>query len=504
MQPVHMEEYLRRAASRWPDKCALRDKSGELTYAEYYAKACSAASLILARTNGAHRAPIFVCVSRSIQPAVLFLAVAMSGNFYVPIDPALPEQRRNDMANVIHPALCLAVDDAPAPVFDGVQTVSYTEACAFTPDDAALKSAAAKAMDTDPLCCIFTSGSTGIPKGVCKSHRAYLDMTETFSEVFPLDGDTVFGNQAPFDFDVSAKDIYLALRHGATLTVLERMLFSFPVRLIERLNDWGVNTLIWAVSAMKLMAELEAFEEAVPAQLRLVMFSGELMPPAVLTAWQQAAPEASFVNLYGPTEIAYNCTYHIADHSYSADERIPIGRPFANTSVFLLKDGIQVTAPGERGELCIAGGCLALGYYGDPERTAAAFCQSPLQDKWPERIYRTGDLAAYNEAGELVFHGRADTQIKHMGHRIELAEIELAAQADTGLAYVCCLFDPKKDRIWLFYQAEDDRRRELTAAIKRRLPDYMLPSRFVRLDEMPANRTGKIDRMRLRQTYIDT
>ena len=501
MQPVHIEEFLRRAAALQPEKCALRDKSGMLSYAEYYARARSAASLILAKTCGAKNAPVFVGVTRSLQPAVLFLAVALSGNFYVPVDPTLPQKRLADMQAVVQPVLCLTADDASALELEGVQTVGYAEACAFPENDAALQAAAKQAKDTDPLCCIFTSGSTGVPKAVCKTHRAYLDMLETFVSTFPLTKDSVFGNQAPFDFDVSAKDVYLALRLGATVTVLERMLFSFPIRLIERLNDWGVNTLIWAVSAMKLPVELEAFEEAKPAHLRLVMFSGEILPPAVLFSWQQAAPTATFVNLYGPTEIAFNCTYHVVDGTETAGEILPIGTPFANMDVFLWQDGAEVTAPLKRGEILIAGSLLALGYCNDPERTNAAFVPDPRGGEG--RVYRTGDLASYNARGELVFHGRADTQVKHQGHRVELAEIELAAQEESGLAYVCCLFDAKKDRIWLFYQSETDRKRELAAAIKARLPDYMMPARFVRLDAMPANRTGKIDRLQLRKEFIE-
>ena len=503
MNPVHVEEYLKNSALRWPEKIALRDKAQTLTYGELYDRARSAASLICAKTGTARRQPVFVCITRSIQPIVLFLAAAISGNCYVPIDLSLPKPRLLEMARVIRPALCLTTERCGTPCFEELETVSYEEACGWPVDQKTLEARAALAMDTDPLYCIFTSGSTGIPKAVCVAHRSVIDMAEAFSEAFPLDGDTVFGNQAPFDFDVSVKDIYLTLRHGATLAVLERMLFSFPIRLLERINEWKVNTLIWAVSAMKLTVDLKALDMVQPQGLRLVMFSGEVMPPTVLARWREAAPEALYVNLYGPTEITCNCTYHILRRSYGPEEVIPIGKPFRNTGLFLLGEGGTVTEPGQIGEICVSGTCLALGYYNDPERTAAAFCQNPLQHLWPERIYRTGDLACLDEAGDLLFRGRADTQIKHMGHRIEMAEIEGAALAGTDLTYVCCLFDQEADKLWLFYQDQKDRQPELQKLLRASLPSYMLPARYVRLDRMPANRTGKIDRLELRRSYMN-
>lgn len=504
MLPVHVEEYLYASAARLPEKIALRDKSTALSYAELQDRVRRAASLICARTGGARRQPIFVCITRSIQSVVLFLAAAVSGNCYVPVDLSLPRQRLQDMARVIRPALCLTTDRCGTLCFEDLETVSYAEACAYPVNDAVLARQASLALDTDPLYCIFTSGSTGVPKAVCVAHRSVIDMAEAFTAAFPLDEDAVFGNQAPFDFDVSVKDIYLSLKHGGSLAVLERMLFSFPIRLIQRINEWGVNTLIWAVSAMKLTVELKAFEVVRPEGLRLVMFSGEVMPAGVLACWQEAAPEAMYVNLYGPTEITCNCCYHIVRRRCEPQELIPIGRPFRNSCVFLLGENGLITGPGQIGEICVSGSCLALGYYNDPERTAAAFCQSPLQSLWPERIYRTGDLASYTDSGLLLFHGRADTQIKYMGHRIELGEIEAAAQAGTDLNYLCCLYDQAAEKLWLFYQAAEDRQAELSAALKERLPAYMLPAFYIRLDRMPENRTGKIDRLQLRRTYLET
>lgn len=360
----------------------------------------------------------------------------------------------------------------------------------------------AEALDTDPLYCIFTSGSTGVPKGVLVSHRSVIDMAEQFTGAFGLGPDNIYGNQAPFDFDVSVKDIFLAAKNGGTVEILEKALFSMPKRLIERMEERRVNTVIWSVSAMKILSALKTFDVILPRHLKLVMFSGEALPCKVLNDWMNHLPEARFVNLYGPTEITCNCTYYEIDRPFADTDAIPIGKPFRNTGILLLDGEEPVTEPGRTGEICVTGTCLALGYYRNKERTAAAFCQNPAQTFWPERIYRTGDLGAWNDRGELMFLGRADSQVKHMGFRIELGEIEVAANAIGGVTSACCLYDHGREQLCLFYQGPEKMDREVIMALKAALPRFMVPSRLYYFEKLPENRTGKIDRAALRQTYI--
>ena len=359
-----------------------------------------------------------------------------------------------------------------------------------------------EALDTDPLYCIFTSGSTGVPKGVLVSHRSVIDMAEQFTGAFGLGPDNIYGNQAPFDFDVSVKDIFLAAKNGGTVEILEKALFSMPKRLIERMEERRVNTVIWSVSAMKILSALKTFDVILPRHLKLVMFSGEALPCKVLNDWMNHLPEARFVNLYGPTEITCNCTYYEIDRPFADTDAIPIGKPFRNTGILLLDGEEPVTEPGRTGEICVTGTCLALGYYRNKERTAAAFCQTPAQAFGPEWIYRTGDLGAGNDRGELMFLGRADSQVKHMGFRIELGEIEVAANAIGGVTSACCLYDHGREQLCLFYQGPEKMDREVIMALKAALPRFMMPSRLYYFEKLPENRTGKIDRAALRQTYI--
>jgi len=495
--------YLQNTAARFPEKTAFADQQLDLTYRQLWELAGRAGGAISRRLAGRRREPVFVCIGRNAASAASFFAVAASGNFYVPIDPDLPDRRLQDIFETMRPRLVVTTDEnTRALPFHEADVVSLRELAEEPADEELLQTIFEAALDTDPLYCIFTSGSTGVPKGVLVSHRSVIDMAEQFTDVFELDSENIYGNQAPFDFDVSVKDIYLAVRNGGTVQILEKALFSQPKLLIQRMEERKVNTAIWSVSAMKILSALKTFDVILPKHLRLVMFSGETLPCKVLNDWSNHLPGVRFVNLYGPTEITCNCTYYKIDRRFADTDAIPIGRPFRNTGLLLLDGDTPVTEPGQAGEICITGTCLALGYYRNPERTAAAFCQNPLQDAWPEKMYRTGDLGSWNARGELMFIGRADSQVKYMGFRIELGEIETAANAVEGVTSACCLYDHQRERLWLFYQGPEQIDRELVGKLKEVLPRAMVPTRLRYLKQLPENRTGKIDRAALLREYI--
>ena len=251
-----------------------------------------------------------------------------------------------------------------------------------------------------------------------------------------------------------------------------------------------------------MTAAMKGLDKGVPPHLKKIMFSGEVMPVKVLNYWREKLPEAMFVNLYGPTEITCNCTYYIVDREFTAGEALPIGKAFPNTEILLLNQENRLCQEGEEGEICVRGSSLALGYYREQELTQRAFCQNPLNHSFPELIYRTGDLGRLVD-GELFYSGRRDFQIKHMGHRIELGEIE---QAMDALGYVersCCIYDNVKEKIWLFYQAEEECGKQIAADLQKYLPKYMCPNRYMYLEGLPLNKNGKIDRRRIREEYLE-
>jgi non-ribosomal peptide synthetase component F len=320
---------------------------------------------------------------------------------------------------------------------------------------------------------------------------------EYFPALFHITKEDVIGNQAPFDFDVSVKDIYSTLNVGATMVIIPKKLFSMPARLLDYLCDHQVTTLIWAVSALCLVSQLKGFTYKVPALVSKVLFSGEAMPVKQLNIWRKYLPDASYVNLYGPTEITCNCTYYEIDREFTDDEKLPIGKPFPNEKVFLLDENDkQVTQNGILGELCVAGTALALGYYKNPGQTKRAFVQNPLNPHYPELIYRTGDLAFYDEYNKLYFAGRKDFQIKHMGHRIELEEIEMALNGYSLIERACCVFDAQKNKITAFYVGTMEGK-EISGKMRETLPVYMIPTVFHSLPELPITANGKVDRKKL-------
>ena len=284
------------------------------------------------------------------------------------------------------------------------------------------------------------------------------------------------------------------------MQIIPRVYFSKPAMLMDYLSDSNVTVLIWAASAMCFVSIMNGFGHKIPEKVRKVMFSGEVLPIKHLNVWKNYLPNAEFVNLYGPTEITCNCTYYVLPNkAYSEDEILPIGKPFPNEKVFLLdEENRLVTKTGVQGEICVAGTALALGYYNDFERTNQSFVQNPLNSSYHERIYRTGDLGRYDEDGNLFYISRKDFQIKHLGHRIELGEIEAVTTAKSGVSRVCCLYDDEKKRILMFYTGEREKL-DLIKELRTALPPFMLPNSVVRLDDMPLNKNGKIDRNALKE-----
>ena len=487
---MNITEYLDLAAEKFPDKIALSDKSRAFDYRTLLNRVNSVSAFLFEKIGTGKS--VLVGISRSVESVVLFLGVAKSGNFFVPVDFSLPAGRITQMKETVSPSACLLANERAKVPFSDIPVYPGTEAMSFECDGFE-----AVGGGNDPLYCIFTAGSTGIPKGVLKSHKSVEIMTECFSREFGFDSERIFGNQCPFDFDVSYKDIFSTIRNGAELHILEKTLFSFPTMLTERLNERKINTLLWSVSAMKIASSLGAFSEGAPKYIKQVMFSGEVMPTGVLSDWRKNCPDAEFVNLYGPTEIAYNCTFYRVKGEYTG--ALPAGKAFDGTEVFLFDKG-EITSPGITGEIYIKSPGLARGYYKYREKTAASFPNDPRTGEG--RVYKTGDNGAWNENGELVFKGRKDWQIKHMGHRIELSEVETAASNLGYLGSLCCIFDKERDVICLFHEGAEDKKAEISKDLRRVLPSYMIPTDIRAVKEMPKTRTGKIDRNAVAREYL--
>ncbi|MBQ7707946.1 MAG: amino acid adenylation domain-containing protein [Lachnospiraceae bacterium] len=491
-------DYLNNSAEKYSDKIAIIEEDKNITYSKFNDRCKRVGSFLGARSF--FNEPIIMFMDKGIDTLTAFFGAVYAGCFYCLANPELPKNRLSSIKEVLSSRAVITDDEhmeLAKEIFEDLEVYNIKDLKESEIDDKILAKAYEKHIDTDPLYINFTSGSTGVPKGVTIAHRSVIEFIDIFTKTFDFKNEDIIANQAPFDFDVSVKDIYSAIKMGATLVVVPKKYFSNPASLLDYICDNKVTTLTWAVSALCLVTTFHGLSYKVPETVEKVLFSGEVMPVKHLNQWMEHLPDTTFVNLYGPTEITCNCTYHVIERDREYDGKIPIGRAFPNERVFLMtEDGQIINAPNEAGEICIAGTSVGLGYYNNDEQTDKAFALNPNVKGYRERIYKTGDLAYYNEAGELIFNGRKDFQIKYQGHRIELEEVDKAIMEVDGVIRCCTIFDEEKSKLYAFYIGEMDKK-ELNAKLRETMPVYMMPTFLIQRDEFPMTKNGKIDRKKL-------
>lgn len=498
MIQTNILEYLEKTVKEVPDKTAYTDGKHGLTFAEVFRYSRAIGSYL--SREGFYREPVVIYMKKSPEAVAAFYGAVYGRCFYVPFDEEMPEYRVSLILETLKPRLMICdayTEKKLAKIGFSGRTLRFEDAVKTEIRDEKLAEIREASMDTDPIYIVFTSGSTGVPKGVAACHRSVLDYVENLSKVLGFNRETVFGNQSPLYFDACLKELYPTMMFGATTYLVPKSLFMFPVKLVEYLNENHINTVCWVVSALTMISSMGTFDKVVPKYLHTVAFGSEVFPIKQFNLWRHALPEAQFTNLYGPTECTGMSCYYRVNREFGPDDVIPIGRPFKNTEILLLNDEDQPAGEGETGEICIRGTCVTLGYYRNPEKTKEVFVQNPLNDCYPELIYRTGDIGRYNEFGELVFVSRKDHQIKHMGHRIELGEIEVHVNQMAGIRMSCCVYDKEREKIVLFYVG-DAEGKDIIKALKEKLPRYMIPNLVEKIEEMPFTANGKLNRMELK------
>ena len=510
---INIIEMLEKSAEVYGDKTAYSDPYKEISFKDLLdmaKKTATQLAYIKGRDCLKPESAMTFYMEKSVDALIVMFAGMYLGDFYSFIDIRQTKNRAESIISVLDPEFIIT-DEINYSILNDLSLSDKNRKGIVLIEDL-LKEAKNKKADEEflagirkyfydkmPLYVNFTSGSTGVPKGVVVGHASVIEFINEFTSVFTITDEDVLANQAPFDFDVSVKDIYSGLKTGARVALIPREYFSNPSVLMDYLYDNRVTVLIWAVSAMCFVSIMNGLEYKTPETIKKVMFSGELMPVKQLNKWKKYLPDAMYVNLYGPTEITCNCTYHIIDREYEKDEIIPIGIPFRNEKVFLLDDeDKEIITHGIEGEICVSGSCLALGYYREPEKTSKVFVQNPLNNRFAETIYRTGDLGKYDDTGVLFYTSRKDFQIKHMGQRIELSDIDVSAMSVDGVSRACSIYDSKHKKIILFYTGDIDKE-NLSLCIKEKLPPFMLPSKTIKLEDFPLNKNGKIDRGILEQ-----
>lgn len=501
---INLIEYLKETVNTHPNKIAIDDNVAVVSFLELDKISDRIASEISFKNNTL-RAPVAVFMPKNSWAVISFVGVFKSGNFYVPLDTKSPKERLSKILDTLNPAVIITDTEHKVKltelgykreiiVLEDVITNVLDEN-----DINKLKTIASQVIDLDPIYAIFTSGSTGNPKGVLISHKGVFDFIEWAIETYSITEKDIIGNQVPFYFDVSTLDIYLMLVTGATLHIIPENRFSFPIKLIEYINENKINFVIWVPSVLNNVSNFDAFATIKPRFLNKILFAGEVMPNKHLNYWRKNYPSALYSNLYGPTEVTVIATFYIVDRFFKDDESLPIGKPCKNIQTLILTDDGKLVNKGELGELCVRGSSLAFGYYNDTEKTNLAFVQNPLHNLYPDIIYKTGDLVFENDFEEIIFVGRKDSQIKHLGYRIELGEIETAILGIEGVRNTFVFYDEINKKIVSFFiskKSNNEIRKELTCV----LPKYMIPTKWINLEEFPLNANGKIDRKELKNS----
>ena len=490
-------DYLEEDSIKYKDKTAVIYEDKSLTYNELNELSKKGGSYFIDKGLFNELIPVFM--DKNIDTLISFFSSIYAGCYYSLINPEFPKNRIMDIIDTINPKYIITDSshmDLAKEYFDGINIVNIEDLKNYKINEEGIKKIKEKHIDIDPLYVNFTSGTTGIPKGVIISHRSVIDFIDKFTTLFNFKEEDIIANQAPFDFDVSVKDIYSSIKMGATLVLIPKSYFSNPTLLLDYLCNNNVTTMTWAVSALCLITTFHGLDYKVPDKVNKIIFSGEVMPIKHLNIWMEKLPNTTFINVYGPTEITCNCTYYIIDKNKEYD-KLPIGKPFPNERVILLDENDnEITDINKVGQICVIGTCLSLGYFNNKTQTDNAFKLNLNQTNYNETIYHTGDLAYYNEDYDLVFNGRKDFQIKYLGHRIELEEIDKAIMKCNEVIRCCSIFDEEKSKLYAFYVGNIEKS-DLRNKLKEILPVYMIPTSIIKLDELPLNKNGKIDRKKL-------
>lgn len=483
---------------KYPDKIAFVDSKRSITFIQMREEARNVSEKL--RFLGESPVPVAIYMQKSIEAIITMLGTLYSGHFYSPIDPEMPVSRIALIFDVLSPAVVLTTKELESPAkLLFTDTLVYED---IVSEKTSFSSHNSLSNETQLLYVLFTSGSTGVPKGVMVREHSVLNYMNWLSKTFHFSEDTCIGNQAPLYFDSSVFDIFPSFVFGATVHLCDKSMFTEPLELLNYLGKNKINTIAWVPSVFQFLVKFKAFElVSLDETLKFVAFGGAIMPTKTLNALINYLPSSIFVNLYGPTETTVDCCSHIITEEIPENETVPIGFPIDNVQLWVVdSEGQRITEPGQTGELCVSGACLASGYYKNEDITNEVFVKNPFHETTPQVMYKTGDLVQYHPNGALLYIARKDQQIKYLGHRIELEEIEAACLRIEHIHQCACLYDTQKNRIVLFTDANISKK-HIKDQLKLFLPRYMQPHSIVILKELPLNLSGKIDKNKLLEMF---
>ena len=499
---INLIELFEETADKYPHKIAVIDKDRDITFCGLRDKAMTLAQKIINGGIGQNK-PVAVFLDKSIESVFANLGIIYSGNFYMNLDIKTPAERISNILKLVEPYYIIStskqIKSIAGIIPESIRVILLDEEdWKEKVDEKAILGKLSTIIDTDPSCIINTSGSTGTPKGVVLNHKSFFDFIEWALDTFKFDEDLVMGSLSPLVFDIYSFELCMLMAKASTLVVLPSNLAAFPAKILDLLEQHKVNFLFWVPTIMVNIANMDLLSTYKLEHLKTVWFAGEVFPTQQFNYWHHHLPQVTFANLYGPIEITLDCTYYIVDKDIPDEQPLPIGIPCRNTDILILDgDDKAVKEPYKEGELCVRGTSLAMGYYNNPEKTAAAFVQNPLNKSYPELIYRTGDIVCYDEEGLIMFKGRKDNIVKHLGYRTDLGEIEHVIINTLKLVKNgCVVYHQAAKEITLIYEAEQEiPASDFRKKIGQALPKYMIPTVYRHVDLLQRNTNGKIDRL---------
>jgi len=500
--------YFEETAHKYKNKAAIITDQRSWTFGQLEQSVQAMAGRILESPTPINSV-IAVLLKKSHALATADLAITAVGCAYMNLDYKSPIERLVKIINAVRPSLVIT-DAQGLLMLESIpdQTIPVLIIPSSEDDAAPLQQMRGNPgwkqlqdiIDTDPYCLINTSGSTGTPKGVVLNHKSFVDFVDWSVTALGIDGEEVVGSLSPAIFDIFSYELCMLAFKGSTIYLIDDRLSPYPAKILEVLEKQRVSFIFWVPTIMVNIANLGLLESFSLPDLQMVWFAGEVFPTAHFNKWFDRLPHTKFVNLYGPIEITLDCTYYLVPDRIPNDQPIPMGTPCRNTALLVFKEDGTEAQDGEIGELYVRGTSLAMGYYNNPEQTAIAFVQNPLNKNYPELIYKTGDLVTRQD-GLYYFKGRADTMIKHLGYRIELTEIEHSILAAMDMVKnVCVVYAAERKEIIAYCEVSKnlsfvDFRTELM----KNLPAYMIPGKLVQVEQMAMNPNGKIDRLHFKK-----
>jgi D-alanine--poly(phosphoribitol) ligase subunit 1 len=512
----NLGQYFSRVAHENPMSVAIKTTNNDfITYQELEVLSNKIAHFIA--NSGVHKNDVITILNnKTFSSYAIMIACFKIGVIYTNLDPKSPVERFNKMLDVCSPKFLFHAGNEHFDVISRIKSadvllIDYTSEqflSELSKQQVEMPRLNTDVTSSNPAYIMFTSGSTGFPKGVVISQGSLIHFINWSRSTYNITTNDVFTNLNPMHFDNSVFDFYASLFNGASLLPITEELTINPRKLLDALNVLKPTIWFSVPSMLVYVLNMRALKDIDLPTLRIVTFGGEGFPKNKLRElWDKWKNRISFVNVYGPTEGTCICSsYLVTEQDLLNDELLPLGPIAPNFTATVLNEMNQVITDDGIGELCIGGPNLALGYYNNPTKTSEVFVDHPRIHSHSEKIYRTGDLVSYEKnMNVFLFRGRKDNQIKRMGYRIELEEIENAFNTLDYIEESAVIYVDNanyKAKIIACIKSKELNEERIRDAISKHLPQYMLPDLIFHYDILPKNANGKIDRLALKARYI--